>query len=513
MGVRRSLLVVLTVFLILMAALPLMADVRKQNIDIMVALDKSLSMENKVNAVKAWVNSYLIDKVAIPGDYVDIVAFYGKADVIVHQTINSDTDRAAVKKIISGIRGNGKFTDIGNALDVLKAQIATKENDGHDKYVLLLTDGIQEAPPTSKYYSPDGKFNHEFLANTKTIQEKGWKVLILGIGTNTAAKDLATAVAGQYTEVTGKVTPGALAQSAGGLFGDVTVQGSVSVAPVASDGSTSLSFTLKPSLMQQGDASITVSRIDAKIGGASASPILAAPMTITVKKGQEQQARVPVKFPSGLPAGSGSASLSFSFPAGQGFAPSEFDVSYKVKGWVENNTIPLGAGAVLAVLVIVAVILLLRRVTAGSSLAFQVLVDDSPVSDTPSNLGPGHELFLNESDGSFSLLAKKNARSLARFFVKKNQLGMGVLKADRFPKLGEVPADVRGESFLLKTENGRKLPLEIQGSGRTAAGPKEPSAAAQPPAAAPAPKKKAPQQSRARKPRKATATRTGKRTK
>jgi len=512
MSARRSLLTLFAFSVILMTAFPLLADVRKQNIDIMVALDKSLSMENKINAVKAWVNSYLIDQVAIPGDYMDIVAFYGKADVIVHQTINNDADKAAIKKIISAIRGNGRFTDIGNALDVLKAQLAAKENDGRDKYVLLLTDGIQEAPPTSKYYSPDGKFNHEFLANTKTIQEKGWKVMILGIGTETAAKDLATAVAGQYTEVTGNVTPGKLSQSAGGMFGAVTVQGSVSVAPVASDGSSSLSFTLKPSALQQGDASVTVNRIDARIGGAPASPILTSPMTITVKKGQEQQARVPVKFPAGLPTGSGSASLSFSFPAGQGFAPSDFDVSYKVKGWVENNTIPLGAGAVLAVIVIIAVVLLLRRMTTGGSLSFLVLVDDSPVSDTPTNLGPGHELFLNETDGSFNLIDKKNARSLARFFVKKNQLGMGVLKADRFPKLGDLPPDVRGESFVLKTENGRKLEMEIQGSVREAPRPKESAPVARTNAAA-APKEKAQRKPRQRKPRKTAPARTGKRTK
>ena len=312
MGIRRSLLAALVFFLIL--ASPLLADTRTQNIDIMVALDKSLSMENKIGAVKSWVNSYLIDQIVIPGDFIDIVAFYGKAEVIVSQTIKTDADKAAVKKIISGIRGNGRFTDIGNALDVLKAQIATKENDGRDKYVLLLTDGIQEAPPTSKYYSPDGKFNHEFLANTKTIQQKGWKVMILGIGTETAAKDLATALSSSYTQITGKLSSGALTQSAGGLFGDVTLQGEVQVAPVGPDGSSTLAFTLKPSVTQGGDATVTVNRIDARIGNAPSAPILAAPLTINVKKGQEQAAKVPVKFPAGLPEGSGHATLSFSFP-------------------------------------------------------------------------------------------------------------------------------------------------------------------------------------------------------
>ena len=41
-------------------------------------------------------------------------------------------------------------------------------------------------------------FNHEFLANTKTIMQKGWKVMILGIGIDTAAKDLAKELQGTY---------------------------------------------------------------------------------------------------------------------------------------------------------------------------------------------------------------------------------------------------------------------------------------------------------------------------
>jgi hypothetical protein len=514
MSIRRSLLAALAFIFTLVY--PLLADTRTQNIDIMVALDKSLSMEQNIGAVKNWVNSYLIDQVVVSGDFFDVVAFYGKADVIISQTIKTDADKAEVKKVISGIRGNGRFTDIGNALDVLKAQIATRENDGRDKYVLLLTDGIQEAPPTSKYYSPDGKFNHEFLANTKTIQQKGWKVMILGIGTETAAKDLATALSSTYAEISEKVSTGALTQSAGGLFDNVTLQGTVTVAAVGSDGSSSLAFTLKPSVTQGGDTTVTVNRIDARIGGAPPSPILTTPMTINVKRGQEQAAKVPVKFPVGLPAGSGSATLSFSFPPGQGFRPSEVNVSFTVKGWVENNTLPLGAGAVLAIVIIVALILLLRRVIAGGAQSFLVLVDHSPLSDTPVSLGPGHELFLNEMQGDFSLISKKNARSLARFFVKNNKLGMGVLKAERFPKLVEVPADVRGESFVVKTENGRKLDLEIQGkiaaapvetnrkTGKDESEPKESSSRAERPAAKP--------KARPRR-RKASVARTGKREK
>ena len=94
MSIRRSLPAALMVCLIL--ASPLLADTRTQNIDIMIALDKSLSMEHKIAAVKDWVNSYLMDQVVIPGDFLVIVAFYGKADVVVSQVIKDAADKAAV---------------------------------------------------------------------------------------------------------------------------------------------------------------------------------------------------------------------------------------------------------------------------------------------------------------------------------------------------------------------------------------------------------------------------------
>ena len=99
-----------------------------------------------------------------------------------------------------------------------KRRSPRRESDGREKYVLLLTDGIQEAPPSSKYYSKSGTFNHEFLANTKTIQQKGWKVMILGIGTDTAAKDLARELQGSYNEITNKLSVDALTEKTGALL-------------------------------------------------------------------------------------------------------------------------------------------------------------------------------------------------------------------------------------------------------------------------------------------------------
>jgi Mg-chelatase subunit ChlD len=446
-------------------AVPVLADTRKDNIDVVIALDKSLSMEHKVGAVKDWVNSFIIDQLLIKGDHLVVIAFYGKAEPIISQAIESDTDKTALKKIISQIRGNGRFTDIGNALDAVKAQVAARESDGRQKYVLLLTDGIQEAPPGSKYYSKDGKFNHEFLVNTKTVQQKGWKVMILGIGTDTAAKDLARELQGTYSEIDNKLSVDALTEKTGGLFGAVSVEGPVRIAGVRADGSSRLSVELKASGLQ-GDTSITVSGIRARIGGREVANILVQPTTITVKKDAAVTASLPLRFPGDLAPGPSSATLSFDFSSTQKFSPAEATVAFVVNGWILNN-LPLLIGAVVLLLVLAAfIVILIWRLTRGKPVKFTVLIDDEPVGDGATTLAAGREVFLNENDGVFSFVQRRNGKSFARFSVKDGKLLLTVLKQDRFPKVKEVPPDARGRTFPLRAENGKGLSMKVQAKER-----------------------------------------------
>ena len=446
-------------------ALPASADVRKENIDVIIALDKSLSMVDKVGAVKDWVNSSIVDQLLIPGDTLVVVAFYGKADVIISQLVAGDAEKLAIKTAISKISGNGHFTDIGNALDVVKEQVAQRENDGREKYVLLLTDGIQEAPPGSKYYSKDGSFNHEFLQNTKTIPEKGWKVMILGIGTGTAARDLAGALKGTYAEVQGQPTSTAIAQNAGNLFATITMADPVRVGPVRAGGSSSLTLSLKMAGVQ-GDASVVVSGISARVGQRDVAALLSAPVTLTVKNNATTKATFPVSFPPDLPVGASPGVLDFTFSSTATFIPATATVTVVVNGLLQNNIIFLGAGALLAAALIALVIIIVLRLSRGRPVQFAVIIDDKQVGDEMTTLSPGHEVFLNELGGVFSLVARRNARSVAGFAARKGVLALTVLKQDRFPKLKEPPADARGGAFVLKTENGRSVPMKIRSSER-----------------------------------------------
>jgi hypothetical protein len=289
--------------------------------------------------------------------------------------------------------------------------------------------------------------------------------MILGIGTETAAKDLAHELQGSYNEIPSNPTATQLTQTAGNLFGDVAVQGSVSVSPVAPDGSSRLSFTLQSSGLAS-DATITLSGVDARTGTRDLGNVLPSPFTFTVRKAGTTSVQVPLKFPAELPADAGATALAFSFSSGLHFAPSSVTISLHPATWVQTNLLLLIV-AVAALLVIVAVVLiLLWRFTRGRPVRFTVLIEDEPVSPEASTLSGGKELFLNETDGEFALVVRRNARSVARFAVKDGKLSLGVLKQDRFPKLKEPPAEARGKTFVMKSENGRNLSLKVQSEER-----------------------------------------------
>jgi hypothetical protein len=460
---RKRLLAVLLLGALLVPSL--CADKRTDNIDVIVALDKSLSMERKVEAVKTWVNSYLIDQVIIAGDYFIVVAFYGKADTLISQSVHDGADKEALKRIVAGVKGDGRFTDIGNALDALKAQLKARENDGREKYVLLLTDGIQEAPPSSKYWSSDGKFNHEFLANTKTIQEKGWKIMILGIGTETAAKDLARELQSSYNEITGSLTLGSLTEKVDALFGSVEVQGALRVRPISIDGGSEITFSVKSAGLKK-ETEIQLEGIAAVIGANPPHDLLEKPLVFSVKAAGQTAVRIPVRFPRGMSPGSSSASLAFTFLSGQRFTPAEFTVPIVVKGWMQNN-VPLLAGATAAFLAVVAAaVVLALRMARGKPLRFTVLVDDDPVGGAPVVLPAGREMYLNDMDGAFSLVPRRNARSVARLYMKERRLVLAILKPDRFPKVKDLPADARGRSFPMKSSRGVNATLKIRAAER-----------------------------------------------
>ncbi len=453
----------ITILLILVFAFPAYADKRTENIDIILALDKSLSMSenHKIDAVKNYFNSWLMDEVLIPGDYLVVIAFYGKTNVIISQTVKNTSDKQKVKDIISQISGNGRFTDIGNALDVIKDQMTKYGSDGRKKFVLMMTDGIQEAPPNSKYFSQKSKFNYEFLENTKTIQKQGWKIEILGLGTETEVKELAEQLQGTYVELKDDLSVENLKSRTENLLGTISLIDGVRVSPVGIGGSSSLQLNLKSEGYSR-DVQISLSGVEARLASRTTSNLLASPpFHAKVAASGNTTVNIPAVFPADLTPGTFDCTLVFSFLSGERFNPSEIPVKFRVRGPAENYWW-LGIVGILALAALAAVVVVfIRRLISGGPQRFLFLIDDEPLADTPFTMNAGGEVFLNESDNAFILIPKRNARSLARFRMKEGALGFDVLKSERFPKTDGAAEAVIGRSFIVRTEHGERKDLRI----------------------------------------------------
>jgi Mg-chelatase subunit ChlD len=454
--------------LVLCLPLCLSADERTEPIDVIIALDKSLSMVEEIDAVKEYVNTYLVDQLLITGDFFLTVAFYGEAEIPVSVKIDSEKNKEEVKEIVSGLAADGVYTDIGNALDVLGSELEKTSDTGRKKYLLLLTDGIQEAPPESKYYSPvKGVINHAFLENTKIIQKKGWKIHVLGVGadpeTLKASRELAEELAGDFTELSERPTAEEILKKTREFLGSINVADGVSLSRIKAGGRGTLSFTLE-SKNYPDAKKIVISGITLSLPGQARGPenILPGPYSLSIEPESSEQVTIPVRIAGELEPGEYSGTLEFAFAGETRFLPTVVDVRFQVQTWLQNNRIWVLAAIVLLVLLIILLVLLLSRLTGRSKLRIRLLVDGKAVGPAGGgaaewqNLREGKFLFLNDAEESFILSAGRSPDSLARLSVFQDRLRFGMLKAERFPKLNprDIPMDAREQTFTVRNKSG-----------------------------------------------------------
>jgi len=219
---KKAIFIFFLYFLLLQPFYNLIADQRQDNIEIYLVLDKSLSMIEEIESVKDYVIDNIIGELLLDGDYFVLIPFYGKTDNSFNDYIMTVADKKTLRTNVQNIQADGRFTDIGNALDVLRTKIS-KNTDSKRKYMLLITDGKQEAPPDSPFYSPDGSFNHAFLENTKEIKKEGWKIIVLGVGTESAAKEIAKELSAGYTVVSENTEPQEIEEIIGDFLGRLDI--------------------------------------------------------------------------------------------------------------------------------------------------------------------------------------------------------------------------------------------------------------------------------------------------
>lgn len=297
-------------------------ETRTTPLDFILLLDKSLSMEKKVEDVKKFVQSQILDKSLQPGDSLLVILFYGQTEVLLDQKIQSADDLKAISAKLSAVRGDGRYTDIGTALDFTYKYVSEHQAASSRKYFILLTDGRQEAPPGSKYQSLDFSIRHPFLDSAKNIQQAGWKVQILGLGTDTEAENLAKKLSG-VSVILPKASDLDTVKT---IRADRWIDLTAATPRLAPGASPRLELTLKPHRSWGGTVKIDGLYLD---NGNVSANLLPQPVILTLP---ETDGLVTLELPVNLAAtefiSSGRQSWFVTFSGDESFSPGRFEAAF-----------------------------------------------------------------------------------------------------------------------------------------------------------------------------------------
>lgn len=160
---------------------PAGVDQRSGSLDVILLIDKSLSMASCMGEVKSYVAGTILLPLLIPGDRLIVEAVYGKVDRLVKTDISSQADIANAIRAIRELKANGHYTDLGKALDAAKRDLDELGKPERPKYVLLVTDERQEAPKDSPYQASDHKLKHPSLQYMKRVDLGKFRAITVGL--------------------------------------------------------------------------------------------------------------------------------------------------------------------------------------------------------------------------------------------------------------------------------------------------------------------------------------------
>lgn len=156
-------------------------EARPGSLDVILLLDKSLSMEGYFHKAKEFAAGQVIGPILIPGDRLIVELVYGKVERLIRLDISSEADKAKVIRAIREVKADGRFTDLGKALDAAQRDLEELGQPERPKYVLMITDERQEAPPGSPYQSTDYTLRHPSLEYVKKVDLGEFRAITVGL--------------------------------------------------------------------------------------------------------------------------------------------------------------------------------------------------------------------------------------------------------------------------------------------------------------------------------------------
>lgn len=169
------------ILILLTSGLSLQAENRAVSVDFFILLDVSLSMDGApIRDARDFTAQNIIGALVQPQDWLCLIQFWGETEILWQDTIQSQADIYQLVRTLAGISADGRFTDIGAALDYMSKILDERGHPERPKYILLITDEIQEASAGSRYYAPDNKLSHIMLDYVHRIDRGLYKVITIG---------------------------------------------------------------------------------------------------------------------------------------------------------------------------------------------------------------------------------------------------------------------------------------------------------------------------------------------
>jgi von Willebrand factor type A domain len=150
-------------------------------LDVVLLLDKSLSMAPFFNEVKEYAAGKVLGPILVPGDRLVVELVYGKVERLISMTIATEDDKAKAIRALRGVKADGRYTDLGAALDAAKRDLDELGQPDRPKYVLLISDERQEAPKGSPYQASDYKLKHPSLEYVKRVDLGKFRAITVGL--------------------------------------------------------------------------------------------------------------------------------------------------------------------------------------------------------------------------------------------------------------------------------------------------------------------------------------------
>jgi len=204
-------------------------DERSLPVDFVFLVDRSLSMKPVMEDVKRYLAADVIGPLVLPGDSVTLLAFYGNVERVWQGRIKGETEKAALVRSLHKLIPDGKYTDIGRALDYLDPIIKELDATERVKYILLLTDERQEAPPDSPYGSKDYSITHPYLTYINRRDFGNFRAITVGLGLDDRISSTAESLASflrNPPERSDRALPGTPEGNNPGSAGDPEASGS-----------------------------------------------------------------------------------------------------------------------------------------------------------------------------------------------------------------------------------------------------------------------------------------------